>query len=51
MFVFERERERESERAGKGQREREKERIPSGLCAVSTESNVSLEPMSHKVMT
>ena len=45
------EKERLHARAGEGQRERGRERIPSSLCAVSTESDMGLYPMNPEIMT
>ena len=53
MYYFERERERERESArkwGRG-RERGRKRIPSRFCAVSTETDLGLEPTNHEIMT
>ena len=36
---------------GQRERERERERIPSGLCAVSTEPNAGLDPLNREIMT
>ena len=36
---------------GEGQREREKVRIPSRLCAVSTDPDAGLDLMNHEIMT
>ena len=43
---------RERERAGRegAERERGRERIPSKLCAVSTKSNVGLEPTNREII-
>ena len=59
MFIFKRERDRERERECKrgrswGGGERESHvvsEVGSWLCAVSTEPNVGLKPMSHEIMT
>ena len=42
--------EREIESKGGGA-EREGDRIPSRLCAVSSEPDAGLEPMNHEIMT
>ena len=47
----ERERERECESMSWGGTERERKRIPSRLCAISTESDVGLDPVNHEIMT
>ena len=46
-----RERERERARAGEGQRQRERERIPSRLCAVTTEPDMGLGPADLEIAT
>ena len=46
----EREGEREREREKERERERERERIPSKLHAISTEPDVVLNLMNHKIM-
>ena len=56
MFIyFERERERERKRKRKtvsrGGTEREGERIPSRLCATSTEPNAGLKLTNREIMT
>ena len=57
-FFFPREREREREHTcvhvsggGAERQERERERIPSRLCAVSTEPDARLELTNHETMT
>ena len=50
LFIL-RERERERERDRWGDSEREGERIPSRLCAVSTEPDMGLEPTNREIMT
>ena len=46
-----RERERERERDFRRGRERRRERIPSRLCAVSTEPDGGLKPPNHEITT
>ena len=48
MFIL---REKEQEQGRGRERERERERIPSRLCAVSTEPNSGLELINHEIMT
>ena len=47
LFIFERERERERETS----RGRGRQRIPSSLCAGSTEPDAGLELMNCEIMT
>ena len=42
---------RERERESRGEAETEVERIPSRLCAVSTELDTGLDPINHEIMT
>ena len=45
------ERDRDSVSRGGAQGEEERERIPSRLCAVSTEPDAGLEAMNREIMT
>ena len=51
IYYFEREREHMREQGKDREKEGERERIPSSLCAVSTEPNARLEPTSRDIMT
>ena len=47
----EREREREREHEQRSGTARGRERIPSRLCAVSSEPDAGLDPSNHEIMT
>ena len=52
MFAyFERERKRVRGRDRERERERERERLPSRLCAVSTELDAGLDPTNCEIVT
>ena len=52
LFIyFESECERECKQGREREREKERERIPSMLCAVSTELDMGLEPTNHEIIT
>ena len=51
LFIyFERDRERKKENMNRGGTEKGRERIPTRLCAPSTEPDVGLEPTNYEIM-